>query len=117
MPICHLRGEPSTYSSQNTPPLTSVRNFSLHHYCAAALLRLSIPTLDPTMNGSGESEFPNRCDGLCAERGLHPIRQTVSAELRPGRLQRIPQTASAYSVWQSELMKRTGGRNVAARFG
>jgi hypothetical protein len=56
MLICHLRGEPSTYSSQNTPPLTSVGSFSLHRYCAATALLLNAITIDQVMGG-GESDF------------------------------------------------------------
>jgi hypothetical protein len=43
---CRLRGEPSTYSSQNTPPLTSVRKFSLRYYCLTILLSLDCQQAD-----------------------------------------------------------------------
>jgi hypothetical protein len=45
LPICHLPGEPSTYATVHTPPLTSVRTgWRRHHFYAALLLRCCCST-------------------------------------------------------------------------
>jgi hypothetical protein len=65
---CHLRGEPSTYSSQNTPPLTSVGTVPLLHCSTTTLLLLNIK---PSVRSGTPAASPTFriADSDCAVRG------------------------------------------------